>query len=258
DEFPNTFYTLSGAELIHKLGKRQLRPNDGTGGAASMSSLGNAARLVFNRVQGGARNLLNLVTYYQMKKRAGTIAQGLNPFLKKVREQYPTLHFHFVGHSFGARLITATAAGAYDLSIHSITLLQAAFSHNGFADNYSGDKDGFFRHVISEKRVSGPILISHTKNDGPVSIAYPIASRIARQVASGLGGKNDPYGGMGSNGAQKTPEAVNGKLLAVGNDYQFEAGRIYNLLADDYIKNHSDIKGEEVAYALLTGIERSL
>ena len=93
----------------------------------------------------------------------------------------------------------------------TMSLLQAAFSHNalsgGFGD--AGAEKGFFRSVIDEKRVSGPIIITHTKNDKAVGIAYPLASRIAGQNAAALGDQNDPYGGMGRNGAQKTSEADN-------------------------------------------------
>ncbi len=63
-------------------------------------------------------------------------------------------------------------------------------------------------------KVNGPILITHTKNDKAVGIAYPLASRINGVKTAALGDENDPYGGIGRNGAQKTPEAVVGELLA--------------------------------------------
>lgn len=57
-----------------------------------------------------------------------------------------------------------------------------------------------------ERRVNGSIVITHTKNDLAVGVAYPLASRIARDNADALGDQIDPYGGMGRNGAQHTPE----------------------------------------------------
>jgi hypothetical protein len=68
-----------------------------------------------------------------------------------------------------------------------------------------------------------------------------------------FGDRNDPCGGMGHNGAQRTTEATgNATLLAaVGHDYGFASGRIYNLLADDVIKDHGDVRGVQVAYAVL-------
>ena len=103
-----------------------------------------------------------------------------------------------------------------------MTLLQAAFSHNGFAEKFDQSHDGFFRKVVTDRKVSGPIVITYTKNDNAVGLMYPLASLIAGQNASKIGDANDPYGGIGRNGAQKTPEAVNGILGAVGNTYQFQ------------------------------------
>ena len=133
-------------------------------------------------------------------------------------------------------------------------LLQAAYSHNGLSQKFDGTNDGAFRTVIADKRVSGPILITHTKNDTAVGIAYPLASRIANQKASALGDENDPYGGIGRNGAQHTPEANPGTLRDLGEDYQFQPGRVFNLRADDFIHEHSDVKGPQVAYAFWHGL----
>jgi hypothetical protein len=46
--------------------------------------------------------------------------------------------------------------------------------------------------VLGDKRVSGPILITHTKNDKAVGIAYPLASRNPRDLASALGDEMTP------------------------------------------------------------------
>jgi len=155
-----------------------------------------------------------------------------------------------VGHSFGGRLVTSCAFSAEDWHPQSLTLLQAAFSHYGFAHRYEGSSDGFFRTMVTRSNVSGPVVITHSDKDHAVGMAYPLASRLAQQVASGLGDAHDRYGGIGRNGAQKTPEAVAMTLHAPGDPYALEPGRIYNLSADDVILGHSDIDGPEVAYAL--------
>jgi hypothetical protein len=110
----------------------------------------------------------------------------------------------------------------------------------------------FFRSVLSNKRISGPIIITHTKNDKAVGIAYPLASRIAGQNAAALGDQNDPYGGMGRNGAQHTDEADNVATMGLpGTKYSFRVGGVHNILAD-VITDHSDVSRVEVAYAVLT------
>ena len=97
------------------------------------------------------------------------------------------------------------------------------------------------------------IVITHTKNDTAVGIAYPIASRLARQDAADLGDEDDIFGGIGRNGAlaSVTPEAVAGELLGADGVYAFTAGKLHNLGADRFIAGHSDVTGPEVANALL-------
>jgi len=106
--------------------------------------------------------------------------------------------------------------------------------------------------VITGGKVSGPILVSHTVKDLAVGLAYAIASRIAGQNAAAIGDANDPFGGLGRNGAQHTPEAKDGDLLAVGGKYSLVAPtKIFNLKADSIIGGHSDIVKPEIAFALL-------
>jgi hypothetical protein len=228
----------------------------GRGGAASIGAGGAAG--FGDLVEGAAaaaRRIANFVTYYQMKERAGVVGStGVAPLVKRCRKANPALRVHLVGHSFGGRLVTAAAAG---LPPHTpnvtVSLLQAAFSHNALSGDFGKGKPGFYRSVVGDARVSGPIVITHTKNDSAVGIAYPLASRLANQVAAALGDENDPYGGMGRNGAQRTAEATghSGVLGRPGAAYSFVPGHVHNLLADDIIKNHGDVRSDAVAYALL-------
>jgi hypothetical protein len=227
----------------------------GRGGAAGLSDL-------FGGVVGAARRLGNFTTYYQMKTRAGAVGtRGLGPLLKRIRAAKPGIKIHLVGHSFGGRLITAAAA-TLDPQTPSVTmsLLQAAYSHNGLAARFDGTNDGFFRAVVGERRISGPIVITHTKNDKAVGVAYPLASRIANDKAAAFGDANDPYGGMGRNGAQRTREvaASPSQLLDLGEaqekPYQLSAGSVYNLNADRFIGGHSDITNHQVACAILAAV----
>jgi hypothetical protein len=179
--------------------------------------------------------------------RAARPADGANP-----------LRLHLIGHSFGCRLVTAATAGpanAPPLPVDSLTLLQAAFSHFGFAQAYDGTHDGYFRRVVTDPaRVRGPIVITFTAKDKAVGLAYPIASRIARQIAAAMGDANDPYGGLGRNGAQKTPGAETVTLGKVGTAYAFAMRGIYNLDSNAVIGGHSDLAHPEVAYAIVSAV----
>jgi hypothetical protein len=229
----------------------------GSGGATDVGSAGGAAGLgdLLSGAKAAARRIANYATYYQMKDRAGVVgSKGLAPVLATGRKANPTVRLHLVGHSFGARLVTAAASG---LAPHSrdvtISLLQGAFSHNALSGDYGDGKPGFYRTVLADARVSGPVIITHTKNDQAVGVAYPLASRLAGEIAAALGDENDPYGGMGRNGAQHTTEATghDATLGSVGHAYTFAAGTVNNLLADAVIKDHNDVTGGEVAYAVL-------
>jgi len=262
------FFSLDGRDLMDRLAKpasidfaprAAAEPEARTDG---LSEQGGAAGLgeFFTGIKSAARNLLNYSTYYLMKERAGTVGDGLNALLRQVRDTRAGLKLHLVGHSFGARLLTAAARGSgadTGLTVHSLVLLQAAFSHNAFAVDFDEEKDGrtgAFRRVVADKLVHGPALISYTGNDRAVGLAYPIASSIAGDDAAGLGDKDSRFGGLGRNGAQHTPEAAAASLLAVQDRYNFEGGKIYNLQADKFIGHHGDIVHPEVAHAIISAI----
>jgi len=204
-------------------------------------------------VEGGAAGIrhaidmwFNIGSYHLMKDRAGVVGRtGIARALDQIHDDYPGIRIHLAGHSFGCRAITSAAA-ATRTPVASMTLLQAAFSHNSFSPT------GGFRSVVDEAKCEGPILITHSVKDEAVGICYPIASRILRQHASSFGDVNDRYGALGRNGARNTPEASDGDLLPEGSPYSFAPGHIYNLQADDIIEAHSDIVKPETAWALLS------
>lgn len=218
------------------------------GGAASLAGLWTGA-------EAGAWRLLNYATYYVMKERAGIVGGSLNAVLTAVRAARPNLRIHLAGHSFGARLVTAAAGGDTTFVPASLALLQAAFSHNGFAPDVDG-LPGFFRNVIAQNRVHGPIIVTHTQNDHAVGVAYAIASRFAGDSRESVGGPDDKYGGLGRNGAMRMGEEATAAELKP-DDFVYPhwtPGRVTNLLADAFIKGHSDITGAQVANALVTAM----
>jgi hypothetical protein len=263
EDASDLFFKLDEKELLDRLSEPlSPLPEIGKGGAANVESGGAAGGIgdVLGGLFSGAKNLLNFTTYYQMKERAGVVgSKGLNQVLQQLQSQFAALKLHLVGHSFGGRLVTAAALGQPGgilLKLQSLVLLQAAFSHNGFAKAGGELKnDGFFRPVVTGSLINGPILITHTKNDQAVGLAYPIASRLANQVSSALGDENDLFGGIGRNGAIKTPESVPSKLLPTNSNYpEFTSGKVYNLLADDFVKDHGNVTGQEISYVFLKAI----
>ncbi|UEM12386.1 hypothetical protein J4G43_049700 [Bradyrhizobium barranii subsp. barranii] len=210
----------------------------------------------FTGIKAAAWRLLNYATYYQMKERAGVVSKVVNGVLGSVRNLRPDLRIHLIGHSFGARVVTAAVDGPTTIRPSSLSLLQGAFSHNGFSERFDGGKDGYFRKVVGQSKVAGPILATHTVNDKAVGIAYAIASRLSFDNANALGDENDIYGGIGRNGAvkMKSVELVKGTLLPASGVYRFVPRKVHNLRADAFIGNHSDVKGPQVAHAILSAV----
>ncbi|MEM8511674.1 hypothetical protein RCH14_000965 [Massilia sp. MP_M2] len=223
-------------------------PNGGVGDVTGQG-LGSAFKKIGNAVS----SLLNVTTYYEMKKRAGTVGTlGLAPLIMELAQRASIERIHLIGHSFGARLVSAAAMHVETPKLHSLFLLQAAFSHSGFAPF------GYFKDVVEKSRVSGPIVITHTPNDKAVGKAYAIASRIVKDFANELGDANDKYGGLGRNGAvnvdSKYVAPACKALLASGSAYDLQMGLIHNLESSAFIRNHGDVEGREVAWAISRGV----
>ena len=234
----------------------------GDGGSASLPlgvglvkpATGGAAGGILGFLSGiksAAMNVLNFATYYEMKARAGSVGKnGVGPLIDTLAANVQGIHL--VGHSFGGRVVTSTAANSKTDKIKSMSLLQTAFSHNGFSQSMKG----FFRGVVDKNRVNGPILVTHSQKDKAVGVAYPLASRLSGDVSAALGDKNDKFGGLGRNGAQQMMpgEVVEGKLLVAGSSYQFQPGKFFNLESSEYIDDHSAVTGKEVAHLIRRAI----
>lgn len=214
-------------------------------------------RDVLGGIDNGFENLLNLTSYYKMKARAGMVGkEGVAPLIDVIATAGPVKYIHLVGHSFGARLVTAAAMTSTTGKLYSMSLLQAAFSHHGFGEVDQTGKypPGYFRSVIEQRRVRGPILVTYSEHDRAVGKAYAIASRMSGDTSADLGGKTDLYGGMGANGALRVGDAflnpAMSSLGAANSPYSFVAGRVHNIRSDIYISDHSDVRNPEVAWAV--------
>jgi hypothetical protein len=218
---------------------------------------------ITSRLWNGAKEALRTFTYWQMKQRAGTVGQhGLGPFIGDLASQAPNLRVHLIGHSFGARLVSFSLAalpGQSPSPVHSLTLLEGAFSHFAFASALPQDpgRPGALKGMA--ERVAGPLLACYSSHDLAVGVFYPIASMTANDDAAGL---NDDlmfrWGGMGHDGAQAV-NALAETLQAVGAHYNFAPSRFTNIDASTVVCHggppsgaHSDIVHPELGWAMLT------
>jgi hypothetical protein len=149
DDGSEEFFSRDPQDLFEQLGEPVVAPGAaGSGGATSVG--GGAAGIIGDALSGikaAARRLANFATYYQMKNRAGIVGfNGLASVLHRIRDRKSDIKLHLVGHSFGGRLVTAAASVLPpNTPAVSLTLLQAAYSHNGLAKDFDGSRDGAFR-----------------------------------------------------------------------------------------------------------------
>jgi hypothetical protein len=253
---------LDGVTVIQKLSAPLIltsAPTDGdfdSGGTQSIAS-------GFFSALGGVDFAINLTTWWMMKNRSGTVgANGVAQSVRAIAAVKPTLKVHLVGHSLGGRLMAACASSlAQDPIYHpaSVTLLEAAFSHFGFSSNNGKGTPGFFRNVIDKQVCQGPLLATFSAQDSVVGTTYALASRLADDNVKAVGDVNDPFGGIGHNGAIMTKESVAAKLKQAGapdgKAYQFQLG-VVNCLdgSGGLIKDHGDITNPDVTYAFACSV----
>ena len=128
-------------------------------------------------LRGGLMSLapLHALSFWLMKRRAGQVGERLGrerlaPAFAALGDRAPRVHL--VGHSFGAKLATSAVLGG--LRPHSLVLLLAAFSAFAFAEEVPGTKrPGFYRRVLTERMVAGPIVALRSAHDHALKTLYP-------------------------------------------------------------------------------------
>jgi hypothetical protein len=265
-----------GARILSKLRlpiivstRQRADAGDALGGVAAVGATfasddsGDASTEGFASVAGSALGaagqFLNFTTWWVMKERSGTVgANGVAKAVRDIKATHPTLKVHLVGHSLGGRLMAACSKSLCTtprLQPDSVMLLEAAFSHYGFSGNTGLSQNppknvGFFRTVIEDKIVRGPLVATFSAMDTVVGHVYALASRVADDNVRAIGDANDPFGGIGRNGAQKTPESTTEALHDVGVPYNYRLGAVNNLDGSaNLITNHGDVTNERVTYA---------
>jgi hypothetical protein len=215
----------------------------------------------FSHLWRGAKELLRVGSYYEMKNRAGTIGRnGLGPLIGRIAAAPVPPRIHLMGHSFGARLVAFALAGLPDAMrggaspVKSLLLLQGAFSHFAFAPS-APVTAGTGALAAHSDRVDGPLVATYSRKDRAVGWWYPNASRLAWQDNQGLTNPNFRWGGMGSDAFQQDA-AQSVTIGPAGTAYDFAPGAFYRLNGNDVITHgrswfagaHSDIDQPQLAW----------
>ena len=220
----------------------------------------------------GLLSPLRQLSFWKMKDRARTLGEtagsNLLATLMKAAPAGRTVRFHLMGHSFGCIVVSGMlngpdGAGGLPRPVDSVMLVQGATSLWGFCSAIpSVDKPGYFRRIVADKRVKGPIVTTQSKRDTAVGAFYPIAAGIALQVAFAPG-HLPKYGGLGAFGIQGPGLTTHDLVMGdAAHAYGFEGGHVYNLEATGVIKEgggasgaHSDIARPEVAHAMWQAVQ---
>jgi hypothetical protein len=221
----------------------------------------------------GAHELLRQATYYAMKRRAGTVGEhGLGPVIGQLAQAAPDVRVHLVGHSFGGRLVSFALLGLPDgvRAVKSVTLLQGAFSHYAFAARLPDDPHTSGALSGRQRRIDGPLVCCYSRFDSALGTLYPLASRMAGDDRSAVGGIPGPaedfdiarllgarWGAMGHDGVQSV-DGTQGLVLADALTRGLPVSGCVNIDASAVVCHggppsgaHSDIVHRELAQVVL-------
>ncbi len=134
---------------------------------------------------------LRQLSFWKMKDRARQFGErGARDLLTTIRA-VKGRSIHLMGHSFGCIVVSAAVAGAPDdpsarIPVGSLFLVQGAMSLWSYADEIpSRSSSGYFRRIVVEKLVRGPIITTRSTRDTAVGKIYPLGARAARQYVLG-------------------------------------------------------------------------
>jgi pimeloyl-ACP methyl ester carboxylesterase len=216
---------------------------------------------------GGIFGILRTLSFWKMKDRARIFGETAgSELLARIMQAAPRhVRFHLMGHSFGCIVVSATLAGPKGRDrvarpVESLALIQGALSIWSFCDDIPNlpGQPGYFRRVVSDGRVRGPILATQSVFDTATGKWYPLGAGVARQVAFATPGELPKYGAVGTHGIRGLgASATDLSLLPADRDYTFTPGGIYNLECSEFVCNgsgtsgaHSDICHTAVAHAV--------
>jgi hypothetical protein len=215
---------------------------------------------------------LRFLSFWTMKRRALLFGQsGAADLLTQLRSSLDGGRIHLAGHSFGCIVTSAAVAGPpeseYDQArADSLILIQGAMSLWSFCDSIpkQPDRAGYFRRIVGDGLVDGPIVATTSVHDKAVRMLYPLAAGLLDQTS--FAPQDLPlYGGIGTFGVQGPGiQTLDNQLHESDFDYAFDKGVTYNLDANNVISQmsgisgaHSDICHPELAHAILRAADSS-
>ncbi len=210
---------------------------------------------------------LRQLSFWKMKDRARQFGEtGGHEFLIRLQLAAPRARFHLMGHSFGCIVVSSTVAGALSgkplpRPVDSLFLVQGALSLWSYAKDipYAPGTAGYFHRILERGFVRGPIVTTRSTHDTAVGRFYPLGAQLKKQLV--LGEEPPEYGGIGSFGIRGVVGVEDMPMQSATFEYEFRAGRVYNLEASGVIRNgggasgaHSDIAHPEVAHAFWSAV----
>jgi hypothetical protein len=214
---------------------------------------------------GGLLAPLRTLTFWKMKDRAKKFGEtaGFNLLQQIQKATGERVKVHLMGHSFGCIVVSAILAdpdgrGSLVRPVDSLALIQGALSLWSFCSDIpmAKGRSGFFRSIVEEKKVRGPIITTMSALDTAVGRFYPLGAG-ARGDVSFAPGELPKYGAVGKWGARGPGlKIVDLEMQPANVPYKMEAGTVYNLESSRYIREgggfsgaHNDIARPEVAHA---------
>jgi len=202
------------------------------------------------------RQIVNLLTVYQMKDRAGTVgALGVGPMLRNLLGADDECQIHLLGHSYGCKVVLSALCHPQTLprQVDSVLLLQPAVNHLCFAENVLGrGHSGGYRNAL--KRVNQPILSTFSRDDFPLHTAFHLALRRRSDIGEvQIAGADAPpsrfaaLGGYGPRGAGE--ELI--QMPDVGEPYELDMDvGVYGVDGSGLITSHSDVSNPATWWVL--------
>lgn len=207
---------------------------------------------------------LQQLSFWRMKDRARQFGEsGGHSLLQQIQGAAPHARLHLMGHSFGCIVVSAATAGSEGMNslprpVDTLFLVQGALSLWSYCSriDLAGGSPGYFRSILSDKKVSGVVLATTSEFDTAVGRFYPLGAGVARQVTFAPGDlpKYGAFGTFGIQGPDTNAELLD--VLPMSKPYGFKTGGVYNVNATEVVRNgggpsgaHNDIAHPELAHA---------